>query len=172
MLPALVVTVGRLSVYRIRSRLNSYRQPDVQYSQSVWICGIGIFIAAPTYAMTLISRLVFAGEFVNDVLILSMITSTQQGPLSCFKLSFFSFFFGDSWSLIQRCSPFSWADSLRSHVVLHEWLVFYSVFLNIHRSGVLTALAWLVPPETAAVSARSVYTIQPCTMSLHAKPHT
>ena len=26
--------------------------------------------------------------------------------------------------------------------------------------------------ETAAVSARSVYTIQPCTMSLHAKAHT
>ena len=44
--------------------------------------------------------------------------------------------------------------------------------LNIHRSGVLTALAWLVPHETAAVTARSVYTIQPCAMSLHAKPHT
>ena len=38
--------------------------------------------------------------------------------------------------------------------------------------SVLTALAWLVPQETAAVSARSVYTIQPCTVSLHAKPHT
>jgi len=35
--------------------------------------------------------------------------------------------------------------------------------LNIHRSGVLTALAWLVPQESAAresISARSVYTIQ------------
>ena len=32
------------------------------------------------------------------------------------------------------------------------------------------ALAW--PHETAAISASSVYTIQPCTMSLHAKPHT
>ena len=49
--------------------------------------------------------------------------------------------------------------------------LFYSAFFNIHRSGVLTALAWLVPHESAAVSARSVYTIQPCTMSLHAKPH-
>ena len=29
-----------------------------------------------------------------------------------------------------------------------------------------------MPHETAAISARSVYTIQPCTMSLHAKPHT
>ena len=35
-------------------------------------------------------------------------------------------------------------------------------------SGVLTTLAWLVPHETAVVSARSVYTPQPCTMSLHA----
>ena len=49
--------------------------------------------------------------------------------------------------------------------------VFFLVFfvVNIHRSGVLTALTWLVPHETAAVSARSVYTIQPRTMSLHAK---
>ena len=29
-----------------------------------------------------------------------------------------------------------------------------------------------MPHESAAVSARSVYTIQPCTVSLHAKPHT
>ena len=28
-------------------------------------------------------------------------------------------------------------------------------------------VTWLVPRETAAVSARSVYTIQPCTMSRH-----
>ena len=34
--------------------------------------------------------------------------------------------------------------------------------------GLCTALAWLVLHETAAVS---VYTIKPCTMSLHAKPH-
>ena len=32
---------------------------------------------------------------------------------------------------------------------------------------VLTVLAWLVPHETAAISAHSVYTIQPCTMSRH-----
>ena len=49
---------------------------------------------------------------------------------------------------------------------------FFIAFLNSHRSGVLTELAWLVPHETAAISERSVYTIQPCTMSLHAKPHT
>ena len=40
------------------------------------------------------------------------------------------------------------------------------MFLNIHRSGVLTALAWLVPHETAAIAACSVYTIQPVIFSL------
>ena len=49
-----------------------------------------------------------------------------------------------------------------SHVILHKWLAFYSAFLNIHPSGVLTALTWLVPHDTASVSACSVYTIQPC----------
>ena len=34
-----------------------------------------------------------------------------------------------------------------------------------------TALTWLMPHETVAISARSVYTRQPCTMSLHAKVH-
>ena len=65
----------------------------------------------------------------------------------------------------------SWANSLHSHVILHEWLAFSSVFLNIHWSGVLTELTWLVPHETAAVLACSVYTIQLCTKSLHAKPY-
>ena len=35
---------------------------------------------------------------------------------------------------------------------------FFFSFLNIHRSGVLTALAWLVPHETAAVSAQVLCT--------------
>ena len=76
------------------------------------------------------------------------------------------------WLLLNSAILHSWADSVHLHVVLHEWIAFYSVFLNIHQSGVLTALAWLVPHETAAISVRSVYTIQPCTVSLHAKPHT
>ena len=38
-------------------------------------------------------------------------------------------------------------------MVLHEWLAVYSAVLNIHRNGVLRALAWLVPHETPAVSA-------------------
>ena len=76
------------------------------------------------------------------------------------------------WSFLYSAILRSRADSLRSHVILLEWLAFYSTFLTIHRTGVLAALAWLVPQETAAISARSVYTIQPCTMSLHAKPYT
>ena len=62
------------------------------------------------------------------------------------------------WSLLYSAILRSRQSSLRSHVILHEWIAFYSACLNIHRSGVLTALAWLVPQETAAVSARSVYT--------------
>ena len=45
------------------------------------------------------------------------------------------------WLLLYSAILRSRADSLRSHVILHEWLAFYSAFLNIHRSGVLTALA-------------------------------
>ena len=51
-------------------------------------------------------------------------------------------------------------------MVLHERLAFYSVFFNIQRSGVLTALAWLVPHETAAVSAQVL-----CTPYNHAPCH-
>ena len=36
--------------------------------------------------------------------------------------------------------------------------LFIAHFFNIHRSGVLTALAWLVPHETAAVSAQVLCT--------------
>ena len=32
-------------------------------------------------------------------------------------------------------------------MILREWLAFYSAFLNIHQSGVLTALTWLVPHD-------------------------
>ena len=44
-------------------------------------------------------------------------------------------------------------------------MLFYSAFLNIHRGGVLTALTWLVPRETAAVSAQvlcTTYNHTPC----------
>ena len=71
-----------------------------------------------------------------------------------------------SWSLLYGTVLCSRADSLCSNVSKHESVAFYSLFLNIHRSGVLTALVWLVPHETAAILMRSV-----CTMSLHEKPH-
>ena len=47
---------------------------------------------------------------------------------------------------------------------MSDWL-FIARFLNIDRSGVLTALAWLVPHETAAVSAQVLctpYNHAPC----------
>ena len=78
----------------------------------------------------------------------------------------FYLFFWLMIAFIWRYSPLSRADSLRSHVVLHEWLAFYSVFLNIHRGGVLTTLARLVPHETAAVSAQVL-----CTPYNHASCH-
>ena len=91
---------------------------------------------------------------------------------SCFRTLAVVSDYDCCWSLLYSTILRSRADSLHSHVILHEWIAFYGAFFNIHRSGVLTALAWLVPHKTAAISARSVYTIQPCTMSLHAKPHT
>ena len=68
-----------------------------------------------------------------------------------------------SWSLSYSAILRSQADSLRSHMILHEWLAFYSAFLNIHRSGVHK---WLVPHETAAVSAQVL-----CTPCYHAPCH-
>ena len=70
------------------------------------------------------------------------------------------------WLLLYSAILCSRADSLRSHAILHEWLAFYSAFLNIHRSGVLRALAWLVPRETAAISAQVL-----CTPYNHAPCH-
>ena len=76
------------------------------------------------------------------------------------------------WSLLYSAVLRSWANSQRLHVILHEWTAFYSTsVLNIHGSGVLTVLVLLVPHETDTISACYVYTIQPCTTSLHTKPH-
>ena len=45
--------------------------------------------------------------------------------------------------------------------------IFSNMFLNIHQNGILTVLTWLVPHETAAISAHSVvlctpYNCAPC----------
>ena len=73
------------------------------------------------------------------------------------------------WSLLYSAILRSWADSLRSHVILHEWIAFYSAFLNIHRSDVLTALAWLVPQESSARESQSRRVL--CTPYNHAPCH-
>ena len=74
------------------------------------------------------------------------------------------------WSLLYSVILHSWADFLHSHAILHGWPAFHRVFFNSHQSGVLKlkALAWLVPCERAAISARCVQ-IQPHTLSLHAQ---
>ena len=62
------------------------------------------------------------------------------------------------WLLLYSAILHSQADSLDACLILHEWIAFYSTFLNIHWSSVLTALAWLVPHETAAVSVQVLCT--------------
>ena len=73
------------------------------------------------------------------------------------------------WSLLYSAILRSWADSRRSHVILHEWIASYSAFLKIHRSGVLTALAWMVPQESAARESQSRRVL--CTPYNHALCH-
>ena len=73
------------------------------------------------------------------------------------------------WSLLYSAILRSQADSLRLHVILLEWIAFYCAFLNIHRSGVLTALAWLVPQESAARESQSQRIL--CTPYNHAPRH-
>ena len=54
------------------------------------------------------------------------------------------------------------ADSPHSHVILHEWIAFYSMFLI---STKVVCLQWLVPHETAAVFAQILcmpYNHAPC----------
>ena len=73
------------------------------------------------------------------------------------------------WLLLYNAILRSRADSLRSHVILHEWTAFYSAFLNIQRSDVPTALAWLVPQESAARESQSRRIL--CTPYNHAPCH-
>ena len=70
------------------------------------------------------------------------------------------------WLLLCSAVLHSQAHSVNSHVLLHKWPAFYSAFLNSHWSGVLTAMAWLVPRESAAVSAQVL-----CTPYNHASCH-
>ena len=80
------------------------------------------------------------------------------------------------WSLLYSTILRSRADSLRSHVILYEWIAFYSAFFEYppkwctYSAGMAGATRICCQKESILV--RSVYTIQPCTVSLHAKPHT
>ena len=83
------------------------------------------------------------------------------------KLWFFLFFLF-WWSLISYIALFSTLLSrLTALACGFTWVTSFIVrFLNVHRSGVLTALAWLVRHETAAVSAQVM-----CTPYNHAPCH-
>ena len=66
---------------------------------------------------------------------------------------------GTQWQFIMCLGH--WRDRIALKLfrkIIHQW----NESSHERQSGVLTAMAWLVPHETAAVSARSVYTIQPC----------
>ena len=64
-------------------------------------------------------------------------------------------------ALLSRLTVLACGSTLVTSLVAHFCFV-----LNIHRSGVLTALAWLVPHETAAISAQVL-----CTQYNHAPRH-
>ena len=70
--------------------------------------------------------------------------------------------------MIAYIAPFSALLSILTALACGSTSVtsFIARFLNIHRSGVLTALAWLVPHQTAAVSAQVL-----CTPYNHALCH-
>ena len=50
------------------------------------------------------------------------------------------------WSLLYSVILRFWTDSLRSHVIIHVWIAFYSAFLNIHQSVVLSAAMFTPMP--------------------------
>ena len=78
------------------------------------------------------------------------------------------------WLLLCSAIFRSQADSLHLHVILHEWLAFYSALKKKNPPMCLwctysTDMAGAT--LTAAVLALCVYTIQPCPMSLQTKPY-
>ena len=88
---------------------------------------------------------------------MGIVSNFARGLLTsvCFPIQIFSC----CWSLLHSAILHSRANLLHSRVILHKWLAVYSGFLNIHQSGVLTALTWMVPHETAAISAHSMSTL-------------
>ena len=68
------------------------------------------------------------------------------------------------------CIPFWMSDcTFSQHVLEYHWsgllTARFGISLKWSTYSALLVVTWLVPHETAAVSARSVYTTQPCTVS-------
>ena len=72
-------------------------------------------------------------------------------------------------ALFSALKHWSRLTTLLLHVVLNEWLAssFFGAFwisIKVVYIQCCLVVTWLVPRETAAVSARSGYTVQPCTI--------
>ena len=90
-------------------------------------------------------------------------SQSSKNHRACFRPTFPS----QSRSDVNQIQHIYWVScwSVLYSTILHSWaasLVFSFLLLNIHCNGVLIALTQQVPHETAAISAHSVYTIQPC----------
>ena len=84
--------------------------------------------------------------------------SLQTADDKCTSQNIWTIYFVAQFYIIY-IALFSTLEQTHSHVILYEWPVFNSMFLNIHWSNVLTALTWLVPHETAAVISNSTNTV-------------
>ena len=106
----------------------------------------------------LVATAVVTFYFVRNTIVITLCTM-QNTIQNCYNID---------WLMIVYIALFS---ALLSRLIAlacgSTWVTsFIARFLNIHRSGVLTALAWLVPHETAAVSAQVL-----CTSYNHAPCH-
>ena len=74
-------------------------------------------------------------------------TGLMPQPLLLFLITFY--YYTALFSALEQTHALACDFTFR----VNSFLLFFSAFLNIRRSGVLTALTWLVPHEAAAVSA-------------------
>ena len=90
---------------------------------------------------------------------LSCLTMTALASVDCIGISLVHYV------VVVHCLYivlFSALDKITVLACDSTWVnIFYNMFLNIHQSGILTVLTWLVPHETAAVSAHSVILCTP-----------
>ena len=113
---------------------------------------------------------------VNSQLFLPVLSCLlwNINPVSAFQMEFCDCFF--DW-LIDDClySTILWSLEQTNCACMwfytSDWL-FMVRFLNIHQSGVLSTGMAGAARNCCRLGTSSVYTIQPCSMSLHAKPQT